>query len=804
MYDYEQEHLELLRGITPGCTVLLRRNGAFPLEKAGELALYGSGARYTVKGGTGSGDVNSRSFLTIEEALEQEGFTITTKYWLDDYDLFRSAAKDTFIQEIRRRAKEKHTMAVLEGMGAVMPEPEYRIPLYGEGDTAVYVLSRISGEGNDRQAVGGDLLLTETEKRDILALNRKYPRFLLVLNVGGPVDLSPLEEVGNILILSQLGVVTGPVLADLLLGRSYPSGKLTTTWSAWGEGCNLGDFAQQDNTEYREGIYVGYRWFDSVGKEPMFPFGFGLGYTDFAIKAGEAKAEGEWITLTAAVTNTGKRPGREVVQLYASQPAGVLDKPYQVLAAFAKTGELQPGETETVSLRFSVRDLASFDDFRGAWVLEKGDYTLRLGNSSRSTDAVVILRLDKDAVLKHTVRCLGKPEFTDWAPEKLPKGKKHRFLKVLKISAASLPEQPLFEAETRVEPEAAQLSPEELAYMSVGAFSEKGGALSVIGNAAISVAGAAGETYGGLKDRGIPSLVMADGPAGLRLNKDFTVDEKGVHPIGETMPAGISDFLPGPAKWVMSKMNQKPIQGEVKHQYCTAIPIGTAIAQSWDLSLAEACGDLVGDEMRRFGIHLWLAPALNIHRDVRCGRNFEYFSEDPLISGKFAAAITRGVQKHPGRAVTIKHYAANNQETNRYFNNSRVSERALREIYLKGFEICVRESQPKTLMTSYNLLNGIHTSERQGLIERILRQEFGFTGVVMTDWIIGMLKPPKGSLYKAPRADRIAAAGNDLTMPGGTDDVKAILSGLENGTVTEERLRINVSRVIRLAKELNG
>ena len=242
----------------------------------------------------------------------------------------------------------------------------------------------------------------------------------------------------------------------------------------------------------------------------------------------------------------------------------------------------------------------------------------------------------------------------------------------------------------------------------------------------------------------------------------------------------------------------------MKHQYCTAIPIGTAIAQSWDLSLAEACGDLVGDEMRRFGIHLWLAPALNIHRDVRCGRNFEYFSEDPLISGKFAAAITRGVQKHPGRAVTIKHYAANNQETNRYFNNSRVSERALREIYLKGFEICVRESQPKTLMTSYNLLNGIHTSERQGLIERILRQEFGFTGVVMTDWIIGMLKPPKGSLYKAPRADRIAAAGNDLTMPGGTDDVKAILSGLENGTVTEARLRINVSRVIRLAKELNG
>ena len=242
--------------------------------------------------------------------------------------------------------------------------------------------------------------------------------------------------------------------------------------------------------------------------------------------------------------------------------------------------------------------------------------------------------------------------------------------------------------------------------------------------------------------------------------------------------------------------------GPVKEQYCTAIPIGTAIAQSWNTALAERFGDIVGDEMKRFGIHLWLAPALNIHRDIRCGRNFEYFSEDPLISGKMAAAITHGVQKHHGRGVTIKHFAVNNQEYNRTANNSQVSERALREIYLRGFEICVKESQPHALMTSYNLLNGTHTSERSDLITDVLRAEWGYQGIVMTDWVVAGANQVQHPKHRNALSDHVAAAGGDLFMPGGKGDLRNIMKALENGTLTRRQLAINATRVYHMAKAL--
>jgi len=242
----------------------------------------------------------------------------------------------------------------------------------------------------------------------------------------------------------------------------------------------------------------------------------------------------------------------------------------------------------------------------------------------------------------------------------------------------------------------------------------------------------------------------------------------------------------------------------VEYQYCTALPIGTALAQSWNVELAEGCGDIVGSEMERFGVHFWLAPVLNIHRSILCGRNFEYFSEDPLIGGKMAAALTRGVQKHPGCGTTIKHYCANNQETNRYTNNSQVSERALREIYLRGFEICVREAQPHALMTSYNLLNGEHTSERRDLCEDILRSEWGYQGIVMTDWLISLMPADKSSPYRKPRAALIAAAGGELVMPGDKKDIKDILAALRSGELTREQLEVNASRLYRVWKRLMG
>ena len=803
MNDYERDHSAVVRRAGAECAVLLRSKGDFPLAAPCTVALYGSGARRTIKGGTGSGEVNSRYFVSAEQGLEDAGFTVSTKFWLDSYDAVRADARKRFIAACREEARERHVIAAMEYMGVVMPEPEYNIPLRGAGDTAVYVLGRISGEGSDRRPVPGDILLSETEKRDILQLNRQYEHFMLVLNVGGPVDLSPLGEVGNILLLSQLGVETGSVLADILLGKANPSGRLSTTWAAWGDYPAIGDFGGRDETQYREGVYVGYRYFDTAGVRPLFPFGFGLSYTSFDLKPCRLSAPGEQITLTARVTNTGARPGRETAQLYVSAPAEWMDKPYQALAAFAKTKELQPGESEELTLCFAMRDLASFDAEQKGWVLEKGKYILRLGTSSADTKPAAALRLNKPVFTERVRHAVTAPDVEDWLPDPRQKEKLPCTLKVLRVKASEIKTVHYdYDAEPEIDPLIAALSDEEAAALNVGGFDPDGGLLSVIGNASAAVAGAAGETTRALLGRGVPSLVMADGPAGLRLSREYYIDEKGAHALNDGLPESVREWLPEVSVLFMQMMSggQKH-EGEIREQYCTAIPIGTAIAQSWNVELAEELGDLVGDEMERFGVQLWLAPALNIHRDIRCGRNFEYFSEDPLLSGKFAAAITRGVQKHPGCGTTIKHYAANNQETNRYANNSQLSERALREIYLRGFGICVRESQPHALMTSYNLINGRHTSERRGLIERVLRREFGFEGVVMTDWVLAAMGSKKNK-YGQPDPAQVAAAGNDLFMPGGKKELDAVLKGLKRRRVKRRQLDANATRVYRLAKKL--
>lgn len=809
LFDYEKEHIGLLRDSLAECTLFLRQNGAFPLETPGRIAAYGNGVRHTVKGGTGSGEVNSRYSVNVEQGLKGAGFTITTGRWLDAFDQVEQDAQKAFVKEIKERAKKKHTMAILEGMGAVMPQPEYDLPLDGEGDTAIYVLSRISGEGNDREPIPGDIRLTDSEAKTILALDAKYEKFMLVLNVGGVVDLTPVKEVSNILVLSQLGVETGSVLADILLGRANPSGKLTTTWASWEDYCREGEFGDINDTRYKEGIYVGYRYFDTVGKKPLFPFGYGLSYTSFDIAVTGAAAEGDTIRIKAAVSNTGARAGREVVQVYVSAPAGRLDKPYQDLAAFAKTDLLEPGASQELTISFSLRDCASYDAQKESYVLEAGSYVVRVGDSSDHTQPAALVDLDGEAVVTKAGNCLGETDFEDWKPSGSETAAAEELSDITRISVAAADIETVtvtYDQEREIDPRVKDLTVEELAYLNVGAFNPKAGALSVIGNAATNVAGAAGETTGVLKEKGFPVLVMSDGPAGLRLAKEFYRDEKGAHGIGSSMvPESFLPFLPAPARFIMNLIggSGKPKKGQkVEYQYATAIPIGTAIAQSFNLPLAESYGSIVGDEMERFGVHLWLAPALNIHRDIRCGRNFEYYSEDPLISGKTAAAITRGVQRHPGCGTTIKHYAANNQEKNRYCNNSIVSERAMREIYLKGFGICVRESQPHALMTSYNLLNGVHTSEHRGLIEDILRCEYGFKGIVMTDWIVDMAQD-KQSLHRMPIAAEIAKAGGDLVMPGSKGDFDSIVKAAKSGELELRQLQINATRVLRKAEELH-
>ena len=900
MKAYEKKNLRIVRKGLSECMVLLKSDGSFPISGPGRIAAFGHGVRHTVKGGTGSGEVNSRFSVTVEQGLERAGFVLTTKEWLNAYDPVLIEAKIRFKLDIKRRAKEKGLSLFAAGMGAVMPEPEYNIPLkedawnriqsriqklaleseneeeaYSAGymlggltDTAIYVVSRISGEGNDRRIEKGDYLLNDSEIRDILICNRKYKHFMLVINAGGPVDLTPVMEVRNILVMSQLGVEMGDALADVLLGRAYPSGKLTTTWVG-ADQLSVLDFGNPDDTNYSEGIYVGYRYYDSFCSKILFPFGYGLGYTEFMasdVRIAWDASDQTRVQVSLRVTNIGDHPGKEVVQLYVSSPQGMLDQPYQSLAAFAKTGLLQKGESENLVLSFNMQELASYDEVISSFVLEQGEYILRVGADSRNTTIAGKVTLSENVIIRKARNILEGSEF---------KGRDNRFTELACDRTQGLfAEGREFASEDELEnvenrgaiaasksvenrsaiaasknggkklspPASLQFAPksgripslalssdkivteyvdydkkeaalkitnrmsdEMLAYMNIGAHSTLGGFTSVIGAAGKRVAGAAGESADFLKDHGIPPIVMADGPAGLRLSKFCYKYKEYYRSLGSAIPDSMMEVLPAYIQGAIKIAKPRPGKHvEIIRQYATAIPIGTAIAQSFNTEYMEALGDIVGSEMKRFDVQLWLAPALNIHRSALCGRNFEYYSEDPLVSGIVAAAITKGVQKHEGCGVTIKHYVANNQETNRYGSSSNVSERALREIYLRGFEICIRQSKPVSVMTSYNLVNGVHTSESRTLGEDVLRSEMGFDGIVMTDWLAaGTMQNGKGK-YPEPDAGKIAYTGCSLVMPGSRKDYRSVLAAVRSGELSRRQLEINASRLIRMSRRLSG
>ena len=797
--EHEQRHLDLLYPYLGECTLFLKRDDSFPLEHPCSIAAYGNGIKQTVKGGTGSGEVNSRFFVNIEEGLRQSGFKITTSEWLDKFDEIYKNSRKNWVKCMKKEAKSVHVFAPVYCMGMVMPTPEYDLELGEKAEVAIYVISRISGEGNDRRAIKGDVLLTDSEVRDILALNKMYKKFMLVINAGGVVDLEPVLEVRNILILSELGSETGKALADILLGKLNPSGKLTATWA------KIEDYPypmsfEKDDSFYQEGIYVGYRYFDSFKKKPLFPFGFGLSYSSFNLDNFVISNEKSIIKVKVEVTNTSKYSGKEVVQVYLSYNG---DDVYQQLAGFAKSSLLNEGDKEIVEVSFKMEDLSKYDEDRELYYLPQGEYLLRVGNSSNNTVIVgkvvlkeeVITKIVKNMFLKgsnNELKTKVKKEVIDIVP-------------TLELDSSGFITIHMEERWIEFPEVVKRLNDKQLAILSVGHHSDRG-PLSVIGEACVSVPGGAGESsllYKHLFDK---NLTMADGPAGLRLSCHYVVDKKGrfksldknnfLYEAMEFMPKWLSHFA---KKFIFKDKKPKKNQ-EVHYQYCTALPIGTAIAQTWNKDFAKLCGDIVGREMELFNVDLWLAPALNIQKSILCGRNFEYFSEDPILSGVFASEITSGVQQHKGKGTTIKHFAANNQETNRYANNSIVSERVLREIYLRGFEYCIRESQPKALMSSYNLINGVHTSENKQLMNDFLYEENNYKGIIMTDWVINMMKN-KHDKYPFPYASRVALSGTAFMMPGSKRDVKDIVNELKYDKKLRKQVRTNVTRVIKLMEE---
>ena len=807
LQEYEKRHAARIRETAAECTVLLKKDGRFPLDNPCRLLLTGAGARQTVKGGTGSGEVNSHFYTTIEEGLKNAGFSLCGGEWLDAYDALMAQQAEKKRERLRRVLAEEGLSGLFLEKDHEEPVPFYDFPLPTDADAAVYILSRNSGEGSDRSDAPGDFRLMDCEIRDIRSLAANYEKFMLVLNVGGVVDLSPiLAEVPNVLLLSQLGVATGDVLADILLGKADPSGRLTATWAPIDCYPSADNFGARDDTRYREGIFVGYRYFETMGVKPIFPFGFGLSYTEFARSCTDFSLDGACVTLTVSVKNTGKRSGKDVAQLFVSKPVGKLPQPRLHLAAFDKTKELKPGETEVFRLCVDLRELASYDERTSRYVLEAGDYVFLLGTSVEDVNPCGVVEVPERIAVRQLKPVGGRADFDDpelcAKPLELPQDLPRLCLSPEAIQTETV----CYDLPSETDPLLEMFPDRDLALLCLGYYLP-GAEPSMVGNSGRSVCGAAGETTMLLKDRGIDqSLVLADGPAGLRLTPVYAEDENGLYSCDENDIQKMRDFLtPELAEqFGLGPELDEKIRKAGKHtQYCTAIPIGTAIAQSFNLRLAEQYGDLVGDEMERFGIHLWLTPGMNLHRHPLCGRNFEYYSEDPLVSGLMAAAITRGVQKHPGCGTTIKHFCCNNQEFRRTKNNAVVSERALRELYLRGFEIAIRESNPKAVMSSYNLVNGVHTSERYDLITDFLRCECGFDGLVMTDWI-GTDYAHGDGKYRNACAAPTMKAGNDLFMPGCDADLNDILHALENGELTREELLRNATRVYHMIYDLNN
>ncbi len=818
----ELKHQAISRKIGAEGMVLLENNGVLPIKLSGaKVALFGSGVRHTVQGGTGSGEVNTRYQVNVEQGFEEAGAEIVSKAWLDRYDQADHAAMQAFAERVRRLAEEGRQSLhdlLWSNVYHLMETASVEESDLGLCDTAIYVLSRNSGEGADRHVTPGDYLLTELEKEVLLRLRKGYRQLVVVLNVGGVIDTTFLREELHpdaMLLMSQVGNVSGQALADVISGVVTPCGHLTTTWARRYADYPCAEkfsYLSGDVTDeyYREGIFVGYRWFDAFGIAPAYPFGFGLSYTTFAMETEQVTATPERIALRVKVTNTGRtHGGREVVQVYASAPEGTLEKPVQQLAAYAKTKLLAPGESQTLTIAFPVRQLASYDEARAAWVLEAGDYIIRVGEHSRATHVAAVVRLDTEAVTEQLqnvllLDCDMEPISRKGATPYQPADEAQELAAapVLPIRAGEIAKHtavyadapqalPTSNTQTKLTMDdvrggrctldalTAQLTVEEMATLCVGIARAKG--QSIIGAASTACPGAAGDTTSLLTtDRHVRNMVLADGPAGLRLCPEFTADADGNVLEEKAAMHALEAELVG-----RTEADRHFPEGAVTYyQYCTAIPIATLLAQTWDLDAIEAAGDLVGAEMEEMGATLWLAPGMNIHRNPLCGRNFEYYSEDPLVAGLCAAADTLGVQKHPGVGTTIKHFACNNLEDNRLFCNSHVTERALREIFLRGFEIAVKAAQPMAIMTSYNLLNGIHTPNRADLVTSVARDEWGFGGLVMTDWCTTSPGRPD-SKYPCSSPAGCIKAGNDLIMPGRQEDVDDIIAsvGAKEGQV---------------------
>ncbi|MBO5433169.1 MAG: glycoside hydrolase family 3 C-terminal domain-containing protein [Clostridia bacterium] len=764
------KHIALSKeAATEGMVLLKNENNALPLKKGEKIALFGKATIEYIKGGGGSGDVNCPYIRNIADGFKSKEAEGKVSVYMPLVDFYKEYVEKESVnvltqEQINARwdivnnmefctERDDMTYDTFAAMHVKEAEVPYSLIEDAEknADTAIITLSRFSAEGVDRRPQGGDYYLSDLEKELIDNVTKNFNKVIIIINSGAQIDCEYFAEndkVQGILFGWQGGMEGGSAIADLLCGDVNTSGKLVDTIAKSYDcyPCKDDFWECFDHVDYSDDIFVGYRYFETIpgaNENVRYPFGYGLSYTSFEISGKVCcESDGKIIGI-ATVKNTGNVAGKEVVQLYYSAPQGKLGKPSKELAAFKKTKLLIPGEAETVVMSFDINDMASFDDLgkiqKSARVLEKGVYSFYIGTSVRDNEKLDFeYTVNEDTVTEQLSDwCkpfkLKKRLLADGSYEELPLGEEEYLYGINEPTNAKAPDKEVvFDKvgeEISLDEFVAQFTLEELMEF-VGGHGPTG----------VCNTGC----FGGLERLRVPAVPTADGPAGLRLDVETGIPT-------------------------------------------TAWPCATLLACMWNPELAYEVGKGGGAEIRENNLGVWLSPALNIHRDPLCGRNFEYYSEDPLIAGKTASAVTRGVQSQKV-AVSIKHFACNNKEANRFASDSRVSERALREIYLRGFEIAVKEADPWTVMSSYNLINGQHTSESYELLTGILRDEWGYKGMVVTDW--GVKNDPVKEVK----------AGNDMKMHCGyPEDLK---KGYDNGDITRADLELCVKRILEMFMKL--
>ncbi len=710
----------LLRRAAAEGAVLLKNEKILPLK--GKFALFGRVQTDTFYTGYGTGgDVVKPYRVSILGGLEAGGAKLCAP-----------------LAAFYKKWQAEHPVS--HGYWGNWPYsfPEAKIPediflrAVEETDTAVVVLGRAAGEDRENELKKGSYYLTDDEKDLLDRVTRSFENVAVVLNIGNIIDFSWTEtyRIGAILVIWQGGMEAGNACADLLLGKRVPCGKLGDTIARTFDAYPSKNFGNAAYNLYEEDVYVGYRHFETFAKDDvLYPFGFGLGYTSFALTATYGNMRVRYL-----VRNTGEAVGREVVEVYVRKPEGLFGNPSRELVGFSKTGLLAPREEEEGEIVLDERSFCSYDEESSVYVMRAGRYEIYAGSDVRSARIVGGFVLDSPRIVERlTEQCAPTTDFEirTWTGTSYLRDMRKKNLKTEILAALPSPlprgkgTPPTFsdvkEGRATVEEFVSFLPPAELEALSRGDF-KMNSPLGAAGNA-----GVMGGVTKSLRERGVPAVTMTDGPSGVRL--------RAASPL---------------------------------------IPIGTLLACTFDEPLVRAVYSVLGRAMLEMGSDVLLAPGMNLHRNPLCGRNFEYFSEDPFLTGKIAAAAVRGVQE-TGVSACPKHFACNNQEFNRNRNDSRVSERALRELYLRGFEICVKEGKPHFLMTSYNKINGTWAHYHYELVRGILRGEWGFDGCVVTDW---WMRPAQSPEFKHIRnnAYRIRAGVNVL-MPGGSFTGKKIQHG---------------------------